>query len=166
MKLKTLLTIFITFTLFSLFLSSCDKKNASLVNRRTATHEKIEEIRRAKAKEEEKSATTPSSEVEDVLPVKPTADTEHVHEPDPDIDPVAETLTEPKAAEESPLENKPVPQIAPAEDAPASVTERTMEDCFQEFLENHGGLPWLKEPDGRAWLKDPTGGHVWLKSPD
>ncbi|GHT48903.1 hypothetical protein AGMMS49936_11540 [Endomicrobiia bacterium] len=37
-----------------LCLSSCDKKNAFLVNRRIATPEKVEEIKRAKAKDDDK----------------------------------------------------------------------------------------------------------------
>ncbi|GHT38249.1 hypothetical protein AGMMS49593_07160 [Endomicrobiia bacterium] len=45
MKTKTLKTAISIFIAFSLALSSCDKKNAFLVNRRTATPEKIEEIK-------------------------------------------------------------------------------------------------------------------------
>ncbi|GHT57207.1 hypothetical protein AGMMS50233_10340 [Endomicrobiia bacterium] len=114
MKLKATLSIFVA---FCLALSSCDKKNAFIINRRYATLEKIEEIKEAKAKEEEKSAATPSSAVKyvlpveptadtsesvvpssavkDALPVEPTADTEHEHKPDPDMAPVVETVTEP-----------------------------------------------------------------------
>ncbi|GHT36202.1 hypothetical protein AGMMS49593_00440 [Endomicrobiia bacterium] len=47
------------FAAFSLALSLCDKKNASLVNRRYATPERIEQIKeaqRAKARGEERSA--------------------------------------------------------------------------------------------------------------
>ncbi|GHT50281.1 hypothetical protein AGMMS49990_02390 [Endomicrobiia bacterium] len=50
MKLKQYLSIFVA---FGLVLSSCDKKNASLVNRRTATQEKIEEIKEAQRAKEE-----------------------------------------------------------------------------------------------------------------
>ncbi|GHT45438.1 hypothetical protein AGMMS49936_02660 [Endomicrobiia bacterium] len=53
MKLKQCLSIFIA---FSFVLSSCDKKNAFLVNRRTATPEKVEEIKRAKAEQKAKEA--------------------------------------------------------------------------------------------------------------
>ncbi|GHT46955.1 hypothetical protein AGMMS49936_06770 [Endomicrobiia bacterium] len=45
MKLKQCLSIFIA---FSSVLSSCDEKNAFLVNRRTATPEKVEEIKEIK----------------------------------------------------------------------------------------------------------------------
>ncbi|GHT52289.1 hypothetical protein AGMMS49990_08380 [Endomicrobiia bacterium] len=41
MKLKRVLSVL---ALFGLALNSCDKKNAFIVNRRTATPEKIEEI--------------------------------------------------------------------------------------------------------------------------
>ncbi|GHT35347.1 hypothetical protein AGMMS49592_5590 [Endomicrobiia bacterium] len=37
--------LLISFISFGLILGSCDKKNASLVNRRRATPEKIEEIK-------------------------------------------------------------------------------------------------------------------------
>ncbi|GHT45547.1 hypothetical protein AGMMS49936_02980 [Endomicrobiia bacterium] len=47
MKTKTLKAALSIFIAFSLALSSCDKKNAGLVNRRTATPEKIEEIKEA-----------------------------------------------------------------------------------------------------------------------
>ncbi|GHT61913.1 hypothetical protein AGMMS49531_09400 [Endomicrobiia bacterium] len=52
MKLKAILSVFVA---FSLALSSCDKKNASLVNRRTATPEKIREV-----EERERVKTTPT----------------------------------------------------------------------------------------------------------
>ncbi|GHT56361.1 hypothetical protein AGMMS50233_08010 [Endomicrobiia bacterium] len=96
MKLKQCLSIFIA---FGLALSSCDKKNASLVNRRTATPEKIEEVKRAKAKQEKRSTIT-----------------ETVAEPDPDIASVEETVADPKAAEGSgsPLLDEPALAEEPA----------------------------------------------------
>ncbi|GHT38521.1 hypothetical protein AGMMS49593_08070 [Endomicrobiia bacterium] len=54
MKTKTLKTAISIFIAFSLALSSCDKKNAFLVNRRTATPEKVEEIKRTKAEQKAK----------------------------------------------------------------------------------------------------------------
>ncbi|GHT44967.1 hypothetical protein AGMMS49936_01440 [Endomicrobiia bacterium] len=51
MKIKMVKIVAIT-VLFGLVLSSCDKKNAFLVNRRIATSERIEEIRRVAAKSE------------------------------------------------------------------------------------------------------------------
>ncbi|GHT72141.1 hypothetical protein AGMMS49950_10400 [Endomicrobiia bacterium] len=54
MKLKAILSVFVA---FSLALSSCDKKNAFLVNRRTATPEKIREVEeRKRAKEKVEAA--------------------------------------------------------------------------------------------------------------
>ncbi|GHT33064.1 hypothetical protein AGMMS49592_0930 [Endomicrobiia bacterium] len=50
--MKSKAAVISALVLFGLVLSSCDKKNASLVNRRTATPEKIEETRVATAKAE------------------------------------------------------------------------------------------------------------------
>ncbi|GHT55281.1 hypothetical protein AGMMS50233_04940 [Endomicrobiia bacterium] len=51
------------FVAFGLVLSSCDKKNAYLVNRRTATPEKVEEIKEAqRAKEREAKAQLKAKE--------------------------------------------------------------------------------------------------------
>ncbi|GHT73372.1 hypothetical protein AGMMS50222_00760 [Endomicrobiia bacterium] len=52
MKTKTLKATLSVFVAFSLALSSCDTKNASLVNRRTATPEKEEEIKEAQRAKE------------------------------------------------------------------------------------------------------------------
>ncbi|GHT51913.1 hypothetical protein AGMMS49990_07270 [Endomicrobiia bacterium] len=67
MKLKQCLSMFVA---FALALSSCDKKNASLVNRRTATPKKMEEIKEAqRAKERE-------AEAQQKAKAKATADAE------------------------------------------------------------------------------------------
>ncbi|GHT49591.1 hypothetical protein AGMMS49990_00540 [Endomicrobiia bacterium] len=50
--MKSKAAVISALVLFGLMLSSCDKKNASLVNRRTATPNRIEEIRVATAKAE------------------------------------------------------------------------------------------------------------------
>ncbi|GHT56155.1 hypothetical protein AGMMS50233_07360 [Endomicrobiia bacterium] len=49
MKTKAVKATLSIFVAFSLALSSCDKKNASLVNRRYATPERVEEIKIANA---------------------------------------------------------------------------------------------------------------------
>ncbi|GHT62118.1 hypothetical protein AGMMS49531_09820 [Endomicrobiia bacterium] len=57
MTLKTLSTLFMTYTLFSMFLSSCDKNDALIVNRRIASPEKIakyEKMEEGKEKEDQK----------------------------------------------------------------------------------------------------------------
>ncbi|GHT33934.1 hypothetical protein AGMMS49592_3290 [Endomicrobiia bacterium] len=92
MKLKAISSIFVA---FSFALSSCDQKNARLVNRRTATPERIEKIKeaqRAKAREKEKLAVTP-------LKLEPVSKSIKEKEPAPDSnkDSVTETVTEPKA---------------------------------------------------------------------
>ncbi|GHT40214.1 hypothetical protein AGMMS49921_01210 [Endomicrobiia bacterium] len=61
MKLKQCLSIFVE---FSLVLSSCDKKNAGIVNRRTATPEKVEEIKRTKAKDDDKGHKPPQPKLQ------------------------------------------------------------------------------------------------------
>ncbi|GHT53966.1 hypothetical protein AGMMS50233_01020 [Endomicrobiia bacterium] len=50
--MKSKAAVISALVLFGLVLSSCDKKNASLVNRRTATSKRIEEIRVSTAKAE------------------------------------------------------------------------------------------------------------------
>ncbi|GHT52881.1 hypothetical protein AGMMS49990_09800 [Endomicrobiia bacterium] len=65
--------LLISFILFVLMLSSCDKKNASLVNRRTATPERIEQIKEAqRAKEEEERVK--AKEEEERVKAKEKAD--------------------------------------------------------------------------------------------
>ncbi|GHT71265.1 hypothetical protein AGMMS49950_07580 [Endomicrobiia bacterium] len=78
MKTKTVKATLSMFVAFSPALSSCDKKNASLVNRRTATPKRIEqikEVQRAKAKEEERLA---------VMPLKSDSAPEPAQEQDPE----------------------------------------------------------------------------------
>ncbi|GHT53715.1 hypothetical protein AGMMS50233_00250 [Endomicrobiia bacterium] len=53
MKTKAMLSAIV---LFGLMLSSCDKKNASLTNRRHATPEKIEQIKEAQRAKERAEA--------------------------------------------------------------------------------------------------------------
>ncbi|GHT42696.1 hypothetical protein AGMMS49921_08530 [Endomicrobiia bacterium] len=52
-KTKVVSAISSAIVLFGSMLSSCDKKNAFLVNRRTATPEKVKEIKRAKEEKAE-----------------------------------------------------------------------------------------------------------------
>ncbi|GHT73064.1 hypothetical protein AGMMS49950_11540 [Endomicrobiia bacterium] len=61
MTLKTLSTLFMTYTLFSMFLSSCDGNNALIVNRRTATPEKIKEYEKLKRRNDTTSTSASPS---------------------------------------------------------------------------------------------------------
>ncbi|GHT60018.1 hypothetical protein AGMMS49531_05150 [Endomicrobiia bacterium] len=56
MKTKTVKATLSVFVAFSLALSSCDKKNVSLVNRRTATPERMKEINEKKEAEKDQAA--------------------------------------------------------------------------------------------------------------
>ncbi|GHT50675.1 hypothetical protein AGMMS49990_03500 [Endomicrobiia bacterium] len=81
-----------------LCLSSCDKKNASLVNRRTATPEKIEEIKEAqRAKERAETEAQRKAQEEE------RSAAHHV---------VVDTTTVPTPAPEEP---EPGPEVGPAE---------------------------------------------------
>ncbi|GHT62837.1 hypothetical protein AGMMS49531_11070 [Endomicrobiia bacterium] len=125
MKLKAILSVFVA---FSLALSSCDKKNAFLVNRRTATPEKIKITEEtSKAKEEEnllKKSVVPSPTIAKDEPQKVSVVvTEFEYEigPDQHRDPVAETLTTHGVGVGSSLDNPAVPPPAlPAVDKQTS----------------------------------------------
>ncbi|GHT58317.1 hypothetical protein AGMMS49950_01260 [Endomicrobiia bacterium] len=66
MKTKTVKAILSIFVAFSFALNSCDKNNTMLVNRRTATPEKIKEIKEAqRAKEREAKAQQKAKEEEE-----------------------------------------------------------------------------------------------------
>ncbi|GHT58495.1 hypothetical protein AGMMS49531_00740 [Endomicrobiia bacterium] len=114
-----------------LVLSSCDKKNASLVNRRTATSEKIEEAKKKKEaeerkrKEEERLANINAAQV-----------------PDPDKDPIAEPERKyvPGNFELEQEDEKLLHPTGPVNDEPAAETEPEILPVGQPWEEpKHSG---------------------------
>ncbi|GHT33129.1 hypothetical protein AGMMS49592_1130 [Endomicrobiia bacterium] len=57
MKTKTVKAILSVFVAFSLALSSCDKKSSFIVNRRTATPERVEKIKEVKEQRQARDAS-------------------------------------------------------------------------------------------------------------
>ncbi|GHT75337.1 hypothetical protein AGMMS50222_06110 [Endomicrobiia bacterium] len=125
-------TIGLITIILGLIISSCDKKNAVLVNRRTASSEKIEKINEAErtkaevikeaqraktkaqeeAKQEEKDETqTTKAKEEEKLAVTPL-ESEQVSKQEKVQDPVADPIPEPTKMKESALDpNKNLAQV-------------------------------------------------------
>ncbi|GHT35494.1 hypothetical protein AGMMS49592_5770 [Endomicrobiia bacterium] len=132
-----------------LCLSSCDQKNASLVNRRIATPERIEQVKEAqKAKEEERLTITPlcPEPISDpapepnpkenlaAKPVEPVI--KPAQEQDPKLDsnkePIEKTVTEPDP-KENPAE-KPAQEQDPKLDSNKDPIEETVTEPEAEVL--------------------------------